>query len=104
MKPKFTIVLSSLSLAAVLGCASPGSKATSNQRPEPLPTEIQYARDLYEMGKLELAEQKLQKVLWADPSNLEARYYMDLVHESQIRNQLPKPRAFIQTIPQQPIY
>ena len=104
MKPKFTTILSGLSLAAVLGCSSPRSKVALNHRPDPLSTEIQDARALFEMGNLELAEQKLQKVLRANPSNLEARYYMDLVHESQIRNQAPKPRAFIQTIPQQPIY
>jgi hypothetical protein len=104
MKPKFTMILSGLSLAAVLGCSSPRSKVALNHPPDPLSTEIQDARVLYGMGKLELAEQKLQKVMRADPSNLKARYYMDLVHESQIRNQTPKPRAFVQTIPQQPIY
>ena len=61
---------------------------------------------MYEMGKLDLAEQKLHLVLQTAPENPSAGYLLGLVHEAQYWRATgqERPWGYYQTIPQQPIY
>jgi Tfp pilus assembly protein PilF len=108
MKPYISILLSSLVLlAGVIGCSkSRAPKASAGHKRPSAATELSDAQLLYQMGKLDLAEQKLQRVLKADPDNGKAGYYLALVQQAQQRreNGTEQPWGYYQTIPQQPIY
>src|SRR5207244_7469066 len=51
------------------------------------PTTLEAARKLYELGRFDAAEQKLHAILDADPQNLEARYYLDLVKQAGVESE-----------------
>ena len=89
-------------LAGIAGCSAPSSKVASIQGPvSTTAATVEDARQLYEMGRLDDAQHKLQAVLVIEPDNQKAQYYLALVHRSQ---DLKQPRGYYQTIPQQPIY
>ena len=89
-------------LAGIAGCSAPSSKVASIQGPvSTTAATVEDARQLYEMGRLDDAQHKLQAVLAIEPDNQKAQYYLALVHHSQ---DLKQPRGYYQTIPQQPIY
>jgi hypothetical protein len=91
----------------ITGCSTPGPKVASNQRPvSTTAAMVEDARLLYEMGRLDDAQRKLQAVFEIEPDNQKAQYYLALVHRSQelSQNRQPQPRGYYQTIPQQPIY
>jgi Tfp pilus assembly protein PilF len=87
----------------IAGCSTPSPKVVRSQRPAPTTAAtVEDARLLYEMGRLDDAQHKLQAVLAVEPDNQKAQYYLALVHRSQELK--PQPRGYYQTIPQQPIY
>ena len=105
MKTYLSYILSSLIVTSVVGCSTSSSKVASTH-PASTATELADGKLLYEMGKLDLAEQKLEAVLRAEPDNAKARYYLVLVHQNQQRreNGQERPWGYYQTFPQQPIY
>jgi hypothetical protein len=107
MEKALTLFLSgSVLLSGVVGCATPGPKVDSGRGQTSTATALTDARILYEMGKLDLAEQKLHVVLQTGPENPAAGYLLSLVHEAQYRREAgqERPWGYYQTIPQQPIY
>ena len=107
MKIALTLFLcASVLLSGVVGCATSGPKVDSGRGQKSPATTLSDARILYEMGKLDLAEQKLHLVLQTAPENLAAGYLLGLVHEAQYRlaTGQERPWGYYQTIPQQPIY
>ena len=92
----FTVII------GITGCSTPSPKVASRRSYSSTATMVDDARYLYEMGKLEAAEKKLQIVLQTEPHNAKAHYYLDLVHQAQQAK--PQPRGYYQTFPQQPIY
>ncbi len=101
MKARLTSLIGTLLLLALTGCCS--SKPKVSQDARAICAQVSDGRLLYEMGKLELAEQKLLAALAVQPDSAEARYYLDLVHQS-LQSQRRQPWGFYQTYPQQPIY
>jgi Tfp pilus assembly protein PilF len=88
---------------SIAGCSAPSPKVASSQRPVSTPAAtVEDARYLYEAGRLDDAQHKLEAVLKVEPDNKKAQYYMDLI--AAARKQSPQPRGYYQTIPQQPIY
>ncbi len=87
----------------IAGCSTPSPKVASIQRPvSTSAATVEDARLLYEAGRLDDAQHKLEAVLKIEPDNKKAQYYMDLI--ASTRQQPPQPRGYYQTIPQQPIY
>jgi hypothetical protein len=108
MKANLTTLLVSLTLAGVIGCSTSTSRVASHHEPAPVSMELADARVLYMMGRLDVAEQKLEAVLQKEPGNAKARYYLTLVHAAQYRRESGQEQPWIwgyyQTIPPQPIY
>ncbi len=107
MKSTLKFLLTTLALAAVVGCSTPGSKPTFTDTPLPAATAVTDAKLFYEMGKLDLAKQKLLGVLQLDPDNPAARYYLDLVREAEFHNTLnqrnPGSRFWYPAVPPRPV-
>ncbi len=102
MKANFAVILSGLVLVSgVLGCSTASSKPRSNHQQPSTATLLWDAYLLYEMDKLEAAEQKLQPILKAEPDNPAAGYLLSLVREAQYREQ---PKAYYPTLPPQLIH
>ena len=94
-------------LLGLAGCSTPHPKTvTGVPSASTTATALEDGRLLYEMGKLDDSEQKLQAVLEIEPDNTQAQYYLALVHRAQYERQYrqPTPKGYYQTIPQQPIY
>jgi Tfp pilus assembly protein PilF len=87
----------------IAGCSKPSPKVASSQHPVSTPVAtVEDAQRLYEMGRLDDAQHKLEAVLKVEPDNKKAQYYMDLI--ASTRQHPPQPRGYYQTIPPQPIY
>ena len=107
MKIALTLFVSgSVLLSGAVGCATSGPKVDSGRGQTYTATTLSDAKILYEMGKLDLAEQKLHVVLQTAPENPAAGCLLGLVHEAQYRRATgqEQPWGYYQTIPQQPIY
>ena len=99
-------------LAAIAGCSAPSPKIASSQRPVSTASStsatVEDARLLYEMGKLDDAQRKLEAALGIEPDNKKAQYYLYLVYQTRAKMQeaqdAPTPKGYYQTIPQQPVY
>ena len=95
---------------------SAGSEAATNSSPLPSTTNdasldqklpdntlVQDGKLLYEMGKLNEAQAKLEQALKQDPQNLGAKYYLELVRQARFsqngdkRQLLPSPAPSAQT-------
>jgi len=88
-------------MAGVPGCSTSSPKLKASRQQVSRPDPLRDAYLLYEMGKLEVAEQKLQAILQMDPHNPDAARLLGLVHEAERK----RPAwGYYQTIPQQPIY
>jgi predicted Zn-dependent protease len=102
MRANFVVILSGLVLVSgVLGCSTASSKPRSSHQQASTARPLWDAYLLYEMDKLDAAEQKLQAILKAEPDNPAAGYLLNLVREAQYREQ---PKAFYPTLPPQLIY
>lgn len=102
-------ILSIAILISVGGCSTPSPKAVSRQQPDSAVTAaLRDAQELYESGKLDAAENELQKVLAVEPENPKAHYYLTLVQQCQAKRQNqptePKPFGYYPTFPPKPIY
>lgn len=107
MRVNFVVILSSLAVVSgILGCSSPSSKPNSSRQQTSSPSPLRDAHLLYEMGKLDAAELKLQAILQAEPHNPAAGYLLGLVHEAEYRRESgqERPWGYYPTIPPQPIY
>ena len=66
------------------------------------------AKQLFEVGKINAAEQKLLSVLAIEPNNRKARYYLALVEQRQVEREAQQRRqrlwGFYPTYPLKPIY
>ena len=93
-------------LFAFAGCSTSTSKANSNHASTATARELSDAKLLYEMGKLDVAVQKLDAVLRTEPGNAAAVHLLGLVRDRQAMREsgLERPLGYIQTIPPQPIY
>lgn len=102
MRANSVVILSGLVLVSgVLGCSTPSSKPRSSHQQMSTATPLRDAYLLYELGKLDAAEQRLQAILQAEPGNPVAGYLLKLVREAQY---LEQPKAFYPTFPPQPTY
>ena len=107
MRANFVVILSSLVLVSgILGCSTSSSKPSSGHQQTSSPSPLRDACLLYEMGKLDAAEQKLQAILQTGPHNPAAASLLGLVREAEYRRESgqERPWGYFQTIPQQPIY
>jgi len=107
MKIALTLFVSgSVLLSGAVGCATSGPKVDSGRGQTYTATTLSDAKILYEMGKLDLAEQELHVLLQTEPESPAAGYLLSLVHEAQYRREAgqERPWGYYQTIPQQPIY
>jgi Tfp pilus assembly protein PilF len=87
----------------IAGCSSASPKiATSQHQVSTTAATVEDARLLYEAGRLDDAQHKVEAVLKIEPDNKQAQYYMNLI--ATTRQQPRQPRGYYQTIPQQPIY
>ena len=95
-----------LVLFAFAGCSTSGSKPDSSHTPASTARNLSDAKLLYEMGKLDVAVQKLDDVLRTEPGNPAAVYLLSLAPERQAMRErrLERPWGYIQTDPPQPIY
>lgn len=101
MKTIRAFIIGIMVFVGIAGCSTPSSKVASGQRPvSTTAAAVEDARRLYEMGRLDDAQHKLQAILAIEPDNPKAQYYLALVHRSQELK--PQPRGYYQTIPQQP--
>ncbi|HKQ37774.1 MAG TPA: hypothetical protein VJ063_06825 [Verrucomicrobiae bacterium] len=95
-------------LVGIAGCSTPTPNSEiSHQSDFAKAAMIEDAQQLYEMGKLDAAEQRLQSVLAIDPNNRKARYYLSLVKEARGRVERERSRKFwgyYPTYPLKPIY
>jgi predicted Zn-dependent protease len=107
MRASFVVILGSLALVSgILGCSAPSSKPSSSRQQTSSPNPLRDAYLLYEMGKLDAAEQKVQAILKTQPDNPAAGYLLSLLQEAQYMRETgrERPWGYIQTYPPQPIY
>lgn len=106
MKTVLKIVFSSLLLAALVGCTTSIPKVNASHEPVAWGTDLNDARLLYELGKLDAAERKLEGVLQKDLDNPMAIYLLVMVEKGRYRRESgqDQPWGYFQTIPPQPIY
>jgi len=106
MKRVLKILFSSLLLATVVGCATSTPKVSTSHKPAANGTDLDDARVLYELGKFDAAEQKLEGVLQKDPDNPMALHLLALVEKGRSRRETgqERPWGYHPTIPPQPIY
>ena len=105
----FRFIIAVTVLIGVLGCSTPTSKnAIGNQSDLAAATMTEEAKGLFEMGKIDAAEQKLLSVLAIEPNNRKARYYLALVEQRQAEREASqrrqKPWGYYPTHPLKPIY
>jgi hypothetical protein len=95
-----------LVLFALAGCSTSGSKADSSPAAASTARNLSDAKLLYELGKLDMAEQKLDEILRTEPGNPAAVYLLCLVRDREAMRDrgLERPWGYIQTDPPQPIY
>jgi Tfp pilus assembly protein PilF len=103
----FTIAVAVL-LGAV-GCSTPTSqKAIGHESDFATAEMMDDAKVLFEMGKIDAAEQKLLRVLAIEPNNRAAHYYLTLVEECQFKREASQRRQkhwdYYPTFPPKPIY
>jgi len=100
MKTNRAFIIGITVFVGIAGCSMPSPKVVSSQRPvSTTAAAVEDARQLYEMGRIDDAKQKLQAVLAIEPDNKKAQYYMALIASTP-----RQPTGYYQTIPQQPIY
>ena len=107
MRTKLLVPLSTLLLAfAFLGCSTPKPSPGSGHPEVASPSPLRSAYYYYQLGRLDLAEEKIQTVLRAEPDDSAALYLLGLVREREHRRQIGEEPAwgYYQTFPQQPIY
>ena len=95
-------------LVGIAGCSTSTPKVRSSHRPDSTTVaRVENARILYRMGKMDDAEQELQRVLAVQAGNPAALYYLVLIQKSRAKKQAREdaiPHIYYQTIPQQRIY
>jgi Tfp pilus assembly protein PilF len=105
------LIISVTVLVGIAGCSTPTPNSTISHQSDvaDVATTIEDAKQLYEMGKMNAAEEKLQSVLAIEPNNRVARYYLALVKEAQgrkaaVERRSPKFWGYYPTDPPKPIY
>lgn len=106
MKTVLKILLSGFLLTTLVGCTTSTPKVNPSRKPVARGTELNDARLLYELGKFDAAEQKLEGVLRKDPDNPIAIYLLAMVEKGRYRRESgqEQPWGYYPTIPPQPIY
>lgn len=105
----FRFIIAVTVLVGVLGCSTPTSKnAIGHHSDFAAGAMIEDAKQLFEAGKIDAAEQKLLSALAIEPNNRKARYYLALVEERQAEREASqrrqKPWTYYPTYPPKPIY
>src|SRR5687768_538000 len=87
-------IISVTVLVGIAGCSTPTPNSPISHQSDFATTAavVEDARRLYEMGKIDAAEQKLQSVLAIEPNNRKARYYLSLVEERRTERELAQRR------------
>ena len=78
---------------------SPGASQHPADKGDSLQRQMDDAKLLYEMRRLDQAEAKCREVLALDPGNIKARYYLDLILKAQAEEFLKKEKPASITIP-----
>jgi Tfp pilus assembly protein PilF len=107
MRASFVVIIGSLTLiSGILGCSTPSSKLSSSRQQPSSANPLRDAYLLYEMGKLDSAEQKLRAILDKEPDDAHAKYLLELVYaaEMQRKSGQARPWGYYPTFPPQPIY
>lgn len=84
-------------LFAVAGCSTSGAKAASSHAPTSTARSLSQAKLLCEMGRLDVAEQKLDEVLRTEPGNPAAVHLLSLVREREAMRErgLERPWRYV---------
>ena len=107
----FLFIIAGTVLVGVLGCSTPtptSKNAIGHHSDFAAAAMFEDAKQLFEMGKIDAAEQKLLSVLAIEPNNRKANYYLGLVEEHRARREAsqrrPKFWGYYPTYPPRPIY
>ena len=107
----FRLIIAVTALVGVLGCSTPtptSKNAIGHHSDSAAAAMIEDAQQLFEVGKIDAAEQKLLGALAIEPNNRKAHYYLTLVKERQFRREASQRRqkfwGYYPTYPLKPIY
>ena len=106
------LIITVILLFGIAGCSTPTPNSAISHQPSfatRAVVGVEEAKQLYEMGNIEAAKQKLLTVLAIEPNNRAALYYLTLIKEEEERSPSPSPRrpkpwGFYPTFPPKPIY
>ena len=73
------------------GC-SPPANLNVQQQPDGAHS-LRVAKRHLKQGKLEIAEQEIKSLLRVEPTNQEAYYYLNLIHEAKFQERRPEQQA-----------